>query len=85
MRNFMKQTLPPIINLQVSDLVIDPYFYREALTVAVRHERLPNAALEHLGALLPLAVAQLDAVGDLYGALTLAGLLNQLNGPVAAA
>jgi hypothetical protein len=85
MRNLMKQTLPSITNLQVSDLVIDPYFYREALSVAVRHERLPHAALDHLGVLLPLAVAQLDAVGDLYGALSLAGLLNQLTNPLAAA
>jgi hypothetical protein len=81
----MKQTLRPITTLQVSDLVIDPYFYRDALGIAVRHERLPSAALEHLGTLLPLAVAQLDAVGDSYGALSLAGLLKQLPNAVAAA
>jgi hypothetical protein len=81
----MKKTLRPITSIQVSDLVIDPFFYREALAVAVRQERLPHASLEYLGTLLPRAVAQLDAVGDPYGAMALDGLLSQLAGQVAAA
>lgn len=63
---------------RVSDLVLDPFAYSEALTPLVREGRLAHAEADRLAAALPTAIAQLDALGDAYGAIALASLYEQL-------
>lgn len=63
---------------RVSDLVLDPFAYSEALAPLVREGRLPQAEADSLARALPTAIAQLDALGDAYGAIALAGLFEQL-------
>lgn len=74
----MDYVIKPTQELHVSDLVIDPFEYAEALAPVVRRSLLASEAADHLAQLLPLAIAQLDAVGDVYGALALAGLYAQM-------
>jgi hypothetical protein len=74
----MNQTIGRSIELQVSDLVLDPFQYQEALSRQARSGQLEGETIEHLATVLPVAIAQLDAIGDSYGSLALAGLYNQL-------
>lgn len=76
----MELFVRPTAEIQVVDLVLDPFMYREALTAPLRGGYIDSAALDHLGAVLPLAIAQLDALGDVHGAIALAGLESQLTG-----
>jgi hypothetical protein len=76
----MSQIVRPTSEIQVVDLVLDPFMYREALIAPMREGQLDGAALDHLNEVLPLAIAQLDALGDVYGALALAGLESELTG-----
>jgi hypothetical protein len=64
---------------RVSDLVLDPFAYSEALAPLVREGRLPHAEADHLAWALHAAIAQLEAVGDAYGAIALAHLYEQLS------
>ncbi|HMQ33068.1 MAG TPA: hypothetical protein PKD53_20220 [Chloroflexaceae bacterium] len=65
---------------RVSDLVLDPFVYSDALAPLVREGRLAHEAADRLAAALPAAIAQLDALGDAYGAIALASLYEQLAG-----
>ena len=60
------------------DLVIDPLAYYDALAASIYQCLCDEPSTEHLSSVLPAAIAQLDAVGDEYGALALAGLSAQL-------
>lgn len=64
--------------VQVLDLVLEPYTYHDALLHLARHDDLDCDDADHLAAVLPRAIAQLDAVGDLYGALALDNVLDRL-------
>jgi hypothetical protein len=74
----MNQTIGDSIELQVTDLVLDPFRYQDALSGRARSDQLEGETIQHLTTLLPVAIAQLDAIGDLYGSWALAGLYNQL-------
>ena len=74
----MNQTIEPSIELQVSDLVLDPFIYQDALSARARLGQLEGDTINHLTTVLPVAVAQLDAIGDPYGSLALAKLYRQL-------
>lgn len=63
---------------RVSDLVLEPFAYSDSLRALVRGGRLSHDAVDHLCAALPTAIAQLEALGDAYGAIALAGLYEQL-------
>lgn len=76
----MRPFVRPTAEVQVVDLVLDPFMYREALIRPIREGQLDGESLDHLAAVLPAAIAQLDALGDVYGAIALAGLQNQLTG-----
>jgi hypothetical protein len=76
----MNQTIGPSIELRVSDLVLDPFRYQDALSRQARSGQLQGATIKHLAAVLPQAVAQLDAIGDTYGSLALTKLYDQLAG-----
>gem|GEM_PF-1445973 len=76
----MDQIVRPTMEVQVVDLVLDPMLYREALIVPLREGQIDGLSLDHLAAVLPAAIAQLDALGDVYGAIALAGLHNELTG-----
>jgi hypothetical protein len=67
---------PP--QVQVVDLVLDPFGYQDTLRTCVQQGQLNGKTLAHLEQVLPLAIAQLDAVGDIYGALALEALHDQL-------
>lgn len=67
--------------VQVVDLVLDPFNYRDVIGTFLDQDRLNGAVVEHLARVLPLAIAQLDAVGDAYGALALEELRCQLVRP----
>jgi hypothetical protein len=71
-------TIKPIRTLQVLDLVLEPQAYCDAFIGLARHDFLAHDAAEHLAGLLPLAIAQLDQVGDMYGVLALDELYAQL-------
>lgn len=62
----------------VSELVLEPFVYSDLLAPLLREGLLPNAEADRLAAALPTAIAQLDALGDAYGAIALAGLFAQL-------
>jgi hypothetical protein len=74
----MNQTIGHSIELQVTDLVLDPFEYQDALGRQVRSGELEGETIEQLATMLPVAIAQLDAIGDTYGSLALAGLYDQL-------
>ncbi len=74
----MNQMIKPAMDVQVIDLVLHPCAYHDALIAAVRQGQQDSEAIDHLAALLPVAIAQLDAVGDTYGALALDGLYDRL-------
>jgi hypothetical protein len=76
MNEFVGMAITP----QVVDLVLDPFSYQEALCAQVEQEQLSSLIVTHLVLVLPLAIAQLDALGDTYGALALEGLQHQLVG-----
>lgn len=62
----------------VSELVLDPFTYSDLLAPLLREGLLAHAEADRLAAALPTAIAQLDALGDAYGAIALAGLYAQL-------
>jgi hypothetical protein len=74
----MHQIINPAIELQVIDFVLDPFKYQEALSTCAKLGQLAGETINHLAMVLPLAVAQLDAIGDVYGGLALARLRDQL-------
>lgn len=74
----MELFVRPMAEIQVVDLVLDPFLYREALTEPMREGFVDSLSLDHLAEVLPLAIAQLDALGDVHGAIALAGLESQL-------
>lgn len=74
----MQQELKSAREVQVLDLVLEPYDYRDALLASVRGDDLHCEDADHLAAVLPRAIAQLDAVGDLYGAMALDELFDQV-------
>jgi hypothetical protein len=63
-----------IAALRLVDLVLEPFASCENLNATLRDGKLSPQQAEHLAALLPRAVAQLDAIGDPHGALALASL-----------
>ena len=74
----MQPTIQSIAELRLIDLVLDPQAYQDTLITAAHLGQLDPAAVDHLLRLLPQAINQLDAVGDVYGALALAGVHDQL-------
>ncbi|NTU84001.1 MAG: hypothetical protein HGA45_32295 [Chloroflexales bacterium] len=74
----MNQTVSVTTAPQVSDLVLDPFVYSEALRGPVLRGSLPDDEAERLSTVLPVAIAQLDAIGDAYGAIALATLYEQI-------
>lgn len=74
----MNPTIQSITDLRLIDLVLDPQVYHDTLIMAAHLGQLAPTVVDHLLRLLPQAIDQLDAVGDLYGALALAGVYDQL-------
>jgi hypothetical protein len=74
----MNQTIGRSIELQVIDLVLDPLRHQDALSRQARSGQLESETIEHLATVLPVAIIQLDAIGDPHGSLALAGLYDQL-------
>lgn len=74
----MSAFFKPSEQLQVSDLVLHPFAYHEALQRAVHQGDLPDTMTERLAMVLPCAIAQLDAIGDPYGAMVLQRLYDDL-------
>jgi len=74
----MAQMIKPATNVQVIDLVLDPFAYHDALIASVSRGQLDSDAIDYLDMVLQVAIAQLDAVGDAYGALALVALYDQL-------
>jgi hypothetical protein len=74
----VKQLIKSAAEVQVIDLVLDPFSYYDALKASICREQQDVIAADHLADVLPAAIAQLDAVGDDYGALALTGLSAQL-------
>jgi hypothetical protein len=74
----MNQTIGPLIEVQVVDLVLDPFRYRDALCARASLGQLESDAIDHLATVLPIAVAQVDAIGDPYGTMALSKLYDQL-------
>src|SRR5947207_3078935 len=70
----MDQIIKPAADVQVIDLVVDPFTYHDALIAYVSKAQQDSHAIDHLASVLLVAIAQLDAVGDAYGAVALAGL-----------
>lgn len=68
----------------VSELVLEPFVYSDIFGPLVREGLLTHGESEHLAEVLTPAIAQLDALGDEYGAIALAGLYEQLAGLQAA-
>jgi hypothetical protein len=60
------------------DLLLEPDRYHDALISSARRRPMESAAVGRLTEMLPLAIAQLDTVGDEYGALALEDLYVQL-------
>lgn len=69
----------------VTDLVLDPFLYSDLIGPLVREGLLPTNEADHLAGVLPAAIAQLDALGDAYGAIALAAIYAQLAGQQALA
>jgi hypothetical protein len=76
----MNPTIGPAIDVQVIDLVLNPFSYYDTLSTQASLGQLEGAAIYHLAAVLSVAVAQLDAIGDPYGSMALAKLYDQLIG-----
>jgi hypothetical protein len=74
----VKQIIKSPAEVQVIDLVLDPFGYYDALTESIYQDQHHTLATAHLAEVLPAAIAQLDAVGDEYGVLALTGLAAQL-------
>jgi hypothetical protein len=74
----MSNVQRPVAQLRVTDLVLDPLAQHEALCKALRGQALASAEADHIAALLPCAIAQLDAIGDDEGALALEALAARL-------
>jgi hypothetical protein len=74
----MNQTVTVTSTPQISDLVLDPLAYSDALRGPVLRGSLPGATAERLSTVLPVAIAQLDALGDTDGAIALATLYEQI-------
>jgi hypothetical protein len=74
----MNQAIEATIEVQVSDLVLDPFRYRDILSTQASLGQLKDEAIDHLATVLPVALAQLDAIGDTHGMLALAKLYDQL-------
>jgi hypothetical protein len=72
------QIIKPAADIQVIDLVLDPFIYYDALIASIRQAQQDSDAIDHLAVMLSAAIAQLDAIGDTYGALALIGLHTQL-------
>ena len=70
----------PAANIQVVDFVLDPFIYHDALIESLREGQHEGDALDHLASVLPVAIAQLDAVGDAYGAMALGNLYEHVAG-----
>jgi hypothetical protein len=68
----------PGVEIRVTDLVLDPFRYHDALSAQASLGQLECVTIEHLARVLPVAVAQLDAIGDAYGTIALAKLYDQL-------
>lgn len=75
----LQQHVGETTDLQLVDFVLDPFACCEALTTPVRQGRLSGETIEQLALVLPQAIAQLDAIGDLHGALALAELYDRLS------
>ncbi len=70
---------------RVSDLVLDPFIYSDTLGRLARDGRLAHELADRLAEVLPAAIAQLDALGDSYGAIALDSLYGHLAGMQAVA
>lgn len=68
----------PMRAVELIDLLLEPDRYHDALISAARRRRPEPAAVVRVTEMLPLAIAQLDTVGDEYGALALEDLYTQL-------
>lgn len=74
----MSASFKPSEHVQVSDLVLHPFAFSEALQRAAHQGDLPETVTERLARVLPRAIAQLDAIGDPYGAMVLERLYDEL-------
>jgi hypothetical protein len=74
----MSHVQRPVAQLRVTDLVLDPLAQHDSLREALRCQALASAESDHIVALLPVAIAQLDAIGDDEGALALETLAARL-------
>jgi hypothetical protein len=68
----------PVAQLRVTDLVLAPLSQHDALREVIRREGLASVEVDHLAGLLPVAISQLDAIGDDEGALALEELAARL-------
>lgn len=68
----------PTLYPPIHDLVLDPYTQYETLSHSLRVGALELHQADYLATVLPQAVNQLDAIGDLHGALALATLQDEL-------
>jgi hypothetical protein len=64
--------------VELIDLLLEPDRYHDDLIRSASSRRTESAAVERVTDMLPLAIAQLDTVGDEYGALALEDLYTQL-------
>lgn len=74
----MNPSLKTKPGLRVSDLVLNPFAYSDALRGPVSHGNVDDNVAERLSMILPIAIAQLDALGDPYGAIALESLYEEL-------
>lgn len=74
----MSKVMKSMRAVQVVDLILDPDRYHDALINSARRRRAGKDAVGRVTEMLPLAIAQLDTVGDEYGALALEDLYVQL-------
>lgn len=74
----MSHTFTATSTPRVSDLVLEPFGYSDALRGPVQQGSLPDEVAERLSTVLPVAIAQLEALGDAYGAIALATLYEQI-------
>lgn len=74
----MTQTTKSIKAVQVVDLILEPERYHDALISSTRRRCPRKSTVGRITEMLPLAIAQLDTVGDEHGALALEDLYVQL-------
>lgn len=74
----MSQMFTTVATPRVSDLVLEPFAYSDALLSPALQGDLPDEMAERLSMILPVAIAQLEALGDAYGAIALASLYEQI-------